>query len=116
MCCSLKLIVAGVLLVRLCASSQMASAVADEKPAAKEKKPATTEKKPTATEKKATKPEEKPKPVTREYVSGKKWAEPKIVDPGDASKAPSDAIVLFDGKDLAKEFNGGEDWTVSDGI
>ncbi|HEY1066086.1 MAG TPA: hypothetical protein VGE52_08245, partial [Pirellulales bacterium] len=33
-----------------------------------------------------------------EYKSGKVWPEPKVVTPGDAGKAPSDAIVLFDGK------------------
>src|SRR5215475_15628101 len=27
--------------------------------------------------------------------------EPKIINPGDAAHAPSDAIVLFDGKDLS---------------
>lgn len=52
---------------------------------------------------------------TKEYVSGKKWSEPKVVTPGTAGAPPSDAIVLFDGKDLSKEFLGGEGWTVSDG-
>ena len=35
--------------------------------------------------------------------------EPKIIDPGDAARAPSDAIVLFDGKDLSSwaSVNGG---------
>ncbi len=51
---------------------------------------------------------------TAEYVSGKVWPEPKVVDPGCATKAPSDAIVLFDGKDLSK-WNGGEQWIVKDG-
>ncbi len=45
--------------------------------------------------------------------------EPKIIDPGDASRAPSDAIVLFDGKDLSNwvTVNGGAPakWDVKDG-
>jgi len=59
----------------------------------------------------------KPAQVSREYVSGKKWDEPKVVTPGDAATAapPSDAIVIFDGKDLEKEFTGGKGWTVKDG-
>ena len=35
-----------------------------------------------------------------EWVSGMVWPEPKVVDPGPAGGPPSDAIVLFDGKDL----------------
>ena len=35
----------------------------------------------------------------REWKSGILWPEPPIVTPGDAATAPSDAIVLFDGKD-----------------
>lgn len=50
-----------------------------------------------------------------EYVSGKAWPEPKIIDPGDASRAPSDAIALFDGKSLAP-WEGGQDWAIRDGI
>lgn len=49
-----------------------------------------------------------------EYLSGIQWAEPKVIDPGSADKAPSDAVVLFDGKDLSA-WDGGENWTVSDG-
>lgn len=49
-----------------------------------------------------------------EYVSGKKWPEPKVIEPGDACHAPSDAIVLFDGKDLSK-WNDGDLWIVKDG-
>lgn len=86
---------------------------AEKKPADAEKKPVGAEKKPAAT----TAPVAKPKaPVSREYVSGRKWTEPKIVNPGTTEKAPADAIVLFDGKDLSKEFNGGEGWTVADGV
>ena len=45
--------------------------------------------------------------------------EPKIIDPGDATRAPSDAIVLFDGKDLSKwvsaKDGGPAKWEVKDG-
>src|SRR6476661_5692837 len=50
-----------------------------------------------------------------EYKSGIIWPEPPLVDPGDATKAPSDAVVLFDGKDLTK-WEGGENWTIENGI
>ena len=51
----------------------------------------------------------------REYKSGVVWPEPKVVTPGKAdSDPPSDAVVLFDGKDLSK-WNGGEKWEVKDG-
>ncbi len=49
-----------------------------------------------------------------EYLSGIQWAEPAIIDPGGPEKAPSDATVLFDGKDLSA-WEGGEKWTVADG-
>jgi hypothetical protein len=45
--------------------------------------------------------------------------EPKVIDPGRNSAPPSDAIVLFDGKDLSKwqSMNGGDaKWTVGDGV
>jgi hypothetical protein len=47
----------------------------------------------------------------QEYLSGKVWPEPKVVDPG---PPPSDAIVLFDGKDLSA-WNGGDKWKIEDG-
>lgn len=50
-----------------------------------------------------------------EYKSGIIWPEPPVVDPGDAAKAPSDAIVLFDGKDLSK-WEGGENWIIEGGV
>ncbi len=49
-----------------------------------------------------------------EFLSGIEWAEPAVINPGGPDKAPSDAVVLFDGKDLAA-WNGGEKWTVADG-
>ncbi len=49
-----------------------------------------------------------------EYLSGIVWPEPPLVDPGDGTRAPSDAIVLFDGRDLSA-FHGGENWLVENG-
>ncbi|MGQ9575988.1 MAG: 3-keto-disaccharide hydrolase [Thermoguttaceae bacterium] len=53
--------------------------------------------------------------MAKEYISGKVWPEPKVIDPGDGSRPPSDAIVLFDGKDLS-QWEGGEQWIVKDGV
>jgi len=51
----------------------------------------------------------------QEWKSGIEWPEPKTVatPPGGA---PSDAIVLFDGKDMAAAWKGGEKWIVEDGV
>ena len=54
-----------------------------------------------------------PPPVV-EYKSGIVWPEPVVVTPGKDNEPPSDAIVLFDGKDLSKWENG-EKWEVKDG-
>jgi Domain of Unknown Function (DUF1080) len=58
--------------------------------------------------------------VASEYKSGKKWAEPKVVTPGDNGSPPSDAIVLFDGSDLSKWEDAGNKgepkWSVKDGV
>lgn len=51
----------------------------------------------------------------QEYKSGIKWPEPKVVTPGANGGAPSDAIVLFDGKDLSAWKNG-DKWIVADGV
>lgn len=48
------------------------------------------------------------------WKSGIDWPEPRVLDPGSAGKAPSDAIVLFDGTDLSA-WNGGDAWTVENG-
>lgn len=48
-----------------------------------------------------------------EYLSGKVWKEPKVIDPGPPGGPPSDATVLFNGKDLS-QWNGGEKWTIQD--
>ncbi len=51
-----------------------------------------------------------------EYLSGIKWPEPPIVTPGKTdADPPSDAIVLFDGKDLSAWENG-DKWIVKDGV
>jgi hypothetical protein len=51
-----------------------------------------------------------------EYLSGIKWPEPAIITPGKtAADPPSDAIVLFDGKDLSAWENG-DKWIVKDGV
>ncbi len=49
-----------------------------------------------------------------EYVSGIMWAEPKVVNPGPVGGPPSDAVVLFDGKDLS-QWEGGDKWKIEDG-
>jgi hypothetical protein len=51
----------------------------------------------------------------REYMTGIQWPEPPIVTPGEGGAPPSDAIVLFDGKDLSA-WEGGENWRVEDGV
>lgn len=50
-----------------------------------------------------------------EYLNGIKWEEPPTVTPGERnSLPPSDATVLFNGKDLSGWHNG-ERWSVEDG-
>lgn len=49
-----------------------------------------------------------------EYLSGIPWLEPKLVEPAAPGEPPSDAIVLFDGKDLSK-WEGGDKWIIKDG-
>ena len=49
-----------------------------------------------------------------EWVSGIVWPEPKVVDPGPVGGPPSDAVVLFDGRNMSA-WEGGEDWPVKDG-
>ncbi|MBI1312891.1 DUF1080 domain-containing protein [bacterium] len=49
-----------------------------------------------------------------EYLNGIEWKEPAIVTPGENGGPPSDAVVLFDGKDLS-EWDGAENWKIEDG-
>jgi hypothetical protein len=49
-----------------------------------------------------------------EYKSGIVWPEPVVVTPGKDNGPPSDAVVLFDGKDLSK-WNNGDKWVIKDG-
>jgi hypothetical protein len=49
-----------------------------------------------------------------EYLNGIEWKAPAILTPGAAGSAPSDAVVLFDGKDLSA-WNGADNWKVVDG-
>jgi hypothetical protein len=52
----------------------------------------------------------------QEYKSGIIWPKPPMVTPGENNIAPpSDAIVLFDGKDMSA-FNGGGRWRIEDGV
>jgi hypothetical protein len=52
----------------------------------------------------------------QKYESGIKWPEPKVVTPGSQPGAPpSDATVLFDGKDLS-QWVGGDKWEIKDGF
>jgi len=52
--------------------------------------------------------------MAAEYKSGIQWKQPPAVDPGGPQQPPSDAIVLFGGKDMSK-WKGGENWIVKDG-
>jgi hypothetical protein len=49
-----------------------------------------------------------------EFFSGTCWQMPPVVDPGPVGGPPSDAVVLFDGKDLS-HWSHAEKWVVKDG-
>lgn len=51
----------------------------------------------------------------QEYLNGIEWKEPKTVTPGEAGAPPSDAVVLFDGKDLSA-WDGAQNWKVENGV
>ncbi len=48
------------------------------------------------------------------WTSGIAWPRVPVVDPGPPGGPPSDAVVLFDGRDLSR-WEGGEKWTIRDG-
>jgi hypothetical protein len=51
----------------------------------------------------------------QEYLNGIKWNKPEIIKPGETdSQPPSDAIILFGGKDLSAWVNG-DRWTLEEG-
>jgi hypothetical protein len=49
-----------------------------------------------------------------EWISGIAWPEPRVVDPGPVGGPPSDAIVLFDGKDMS-HWTDADKWQIQDG-
>jgi hypothetical protein len=51
--------------------------------------------------------------IADEYLNGIEWKEPAVVTPGENGGPPSDAVVLFDGKDLSAWNN--ETWKVDNG-
>lgn len=54
--------------------------------------------------------------IAQEYLNGIEWKQPPIVTPGAENHLPpSDAIVLFDGKDASK-WDNAKDWKVDGGM
>jgi hypothetical protein len=51
--------------------------------------------------------------LAQRYLSGIIWPEPTVITPGEGSAAPSDAIVLFDGKNF-EAWEGAKGWKVDD--
>jgi hypothetical protein len=49
-----------------------------------------------------------------EYLNGIEWTEPAVVGPGENGGPPSDAVVLFNGKDFSA-WAGAEKWKIEDG-
>jgi hypothetical protein len=49
-----------------------------------------------------------------EWKSGIEWQTPPVIDAGGPNKAPSDAIVLFDGTNM-DAFHGGDKCPIADG-
>ncbi|MFM8250199.1 MAG: DUF1080 domain-containing protein [Planctomycetota bacterium] len=52
--------------------------------------------------------------TAQEYLTGIEWKEPALVKPGENAGPPSDAVVLFAGKDLSA-WEGSDQWKVVDG-
>lgn len=53
--------------------------------------------------------------MNREYLTGIEWPEPPVVTPGECGSPPSDAIVLFDGKDLSA-WEPSDTWKIEKGV
>src|SRR5688500_8400114 len=57
----------------------------------------------------------------QEYLTGTEWQEPPVVtrgspsSPGKPGRPPTDAIILFDGKNF-NAWNGAEKWKIEDGV
>ena len=51
--------------------------------------------------------------VGQRFLSGIVWPEPPVVTPGEGTAPPSDALVLFGGKDF-DEWNGAKGWKADD--
>src|SRR5438874_11918908 len=49
--------------------------------------------------------------LAQRYLNGIIWPEPKVITPGEGSGPPSDAVVLFDGKNF-DAWDGAKDWKV----
>ena len=49
--------------------------------------------------------------LAQRYLNGITWPEPVVVTPGEGSQPPSDAIVLFDGKNF-DAWDGAKGWQV----
>jgi hypothetical protein len=49
--------------------------------------------------------------LAQRYLNGIVWPEPAVVTPGEGSAPPSDAVVLFDGKNF-DAWEGAKNWTV----
>ena len=50
----------------------------------------------------------------KEYLRDIVWPMPPVIDPGPAGGVPSDAVVLFDGKDMSN-WEKADKWTVKEG-
>ncbi len=57
-----------------------------------------------------------PNCLGQEYLNGIEWTPPTLVTPGATNDAPpSDAVVLFDGKDMS-HWKNAEKWSIKDGV
>jgi Domain of Unknown Function (DUF1080) len=54
-----------------------------------------------------------PSVIAQRYISGIIWPEPPVVTPGENNGAPSDAIVLFDGKNF-DAWKDADNWKIDD--